>query len=116
MNIKDMCKEAHAIATDKGFWDEGRNQGELIALIHSELSEALEALRKDKLCRFKGDILKFSKEKFEKEVKNTFEDEIADTFIRLGDLCGAMQIDIEAHIKAKMEYNKTRPRKHGKKF
>lgn len=46
MNIRELQKECHRIAKEKGFWDEGeRNLGELLMLIVSELGEALEALR-----------------------------------------------------------------------
>ena len=40
-----LADEVHATAREKGWWDTQRNNGELIALMHSELSEALEALR-----------------------------------------------------------------------
>ena len=45
MDLKALQKEAHAIARDHGWWDEERTFGDLIALVHSELSEALEAYR-----------------------------------------------------------------------
>ena len=45
MDLKALQKEAHAIAREKGWWDEPRTFGDLIALVHSELSEALEVYR-----------------------------------------------------------------------
>jgi NTP pyrophosphatase (non-canonical NTP hydrolase) len=109
----------------KGFWDEDRNIGELLMLVTSELSEALEAMRKERftvsdakvnnLLRDSLTDLGF-KEGFEADVKDTFPDEIADAIIRLLDLCGGLEIDISKHVHLKLRYNKMRAHKHGKSF
>lgn len=133
MNIKELCKEAHATAVEKGFWDKNRNKSELLMLIVTEIAEACEALRKNnrqislkeynenqdkyiKTLAKQGVHLGFQMHEPNRWKKDTFEDEIADVFIRLGDLCEAENIDIEWQIKEKMKYNKTRERLHGKKF
>ena len=42
MDLKEFQKEVHQTAIDHGWWETDRNIGEQIALMHSELSEALE--------------------------------------------------------------------------
>jgi len=96
-DIDDFIKDCHAIAKVKGWWDEERNDGELIALMHSELSEALEAMRN----HAGGDAIA---------------EELADCCIRIFDYCGAKNIDLERTLLKKIEYNKTRSYRHGKKF
>ena len=49
-------------------------------------------------------------------VKGSFEEEMADIVIRVMDLCAFKNIDLEAHVKAKMRYNSLREYKHGKKY
>jgi NTP pyrophosphatase (non-canonical NTP hydrolase) len=95
MKINQLIKEAHQTAKSKGWWDEPKETGTLLALIHSEVSEALEADRK-------GD-------------DENFAEELADICIRTFDLCGAYGIDLEKAIVAKMERNKGRSYKHGGK-
>lgn len=98
----------------KGFWNKELNIGERLMLVTSELGEALEAHRKNRFADFSD--FEDTPESFAKHIKDTFEDELADTIIRLLDLCGGLEIDIEKHINLKLEYNKTRPYLHGKQY
>jgi NTP pyrophosphatase (non-canonical NTP hydrolase) len=107
---------------EKGFWDSQRNVGELLMLVTSELGEAMEAHRKVKHADWKGFMHDLSigdkdfTESFRDNIKDTFEDEIADSIIRLLDLCGGLKIDIDRHIEGKLTFNQTRPRLHGKSY
>ena len=104
---------------EKGF-DDAYNLGELLMLITSELSEALESHRKGKFSNwvsYQKDLSVCGEiESFKLHIKDTFEDEIADAIIRLLDLVGRLNIDIEKHINAKVSFNKSRPYKHGKNY
>jgi len=130
MTLNELVRESHKTAKDKGFWDKERNVGELMMLITTELGEGFEAYRCGQVLEERGlvpsdlqpdrsvvpeDEAAF-KAWFESHIKGTFEEEIADTMIRLADLCGGLDIPIEEVILLKMRYNKTRERLHGKKF
>ena len=93
-SLAEMTKLCHEIAVSKGFWDKERNIGEALMLIVTELAEAMEAHRH--------------------QDEENFKEELADTFIRLFDLCGGLKIDIQKEIDKKSEKNKNRPYKHGK--
>lgn len=103
--FKLLQSSVHQTAKTKGFWPpEGRNMGEQIALMHSELSEALEGHREgnnpDKHCP------EFS----------SVEIEFADCIIRMMDTSHAYGFRVAEAIIAKAKFNNSRPYKHGKKF
>lgn len=88
--------------THQGFW-QSDNTGEKIALMHSELSEALEADRKnlesEHIPEFSG-----------------VEEELADVLIRIFDFAHQHELRLGAALAAKMQFNLTRPFKHGKNY
>lgn len=121
-NLNELSKQIYEANKLKGFDAKNENIGQTLMLIVSELSEALEALRKNRRANLElydhnttNNGLEFELA-FQVEIKDTFEDEITDSIIRLFDLCGALEIDIERHIELKRAYNSLRPYKHGKEF
>lgn len=101
-----LAEECHSIAEQHGFWEDKSDAhiAAKIALLHGEVSELLEAIRcaggRDEHC---PDFL-------------AEEVEAADVLIRLLDLCAACRWRIGAAVEAKMQYNKSRSFKHGKRF
>jgi NTP pyrophosphatase (non-canonical NTP hydrolase) len=95
---------AYENASAHGF--KHKNFAEAIALIHSELSEALEEDRKGA-----PQVYYAANGKPEGVAV-----ELADAVIRICDLCGYLKIDLEKVIAEKMEYNAGRPHLHGKRY
>lgn len=124
MEINKLIKEIHDNAVDKGFYEKGNNVANLMMLLITEQGEAYDELRKNA-----PNHVYFVNGKPE-----GFLVEIADTMIRLLDMIGFLEeeykrvlvdedgirgdvpFDFEHIIKLKMDYNKTRPYRHGGKL
>jgi len=92
-------KVIHQYAKDKGWWDKERSIPELLCLIHSEVSEALEAYRNDIP---EGEI-------------GCLSEELADVVIRVWDMCEYLEIDIAEAVNKKHIINLSRPYRHRNK-
>lgn len=122
--FNELAKDIHQNAIDHGWWDEERSFGEIIALCHSELSEALEEYRNNKPSIYADIFTKTGEYVGQTQAISDFDGckpegiaiELADCIIRILDYCGKENIDIDEAIRIKHEYNKTRPYRHGGKI
>ena len=102
MKLNDLAKEIIEINTANGWnctkpeqWEDTYKVPAILALVHTEVSEAVEAFRHND--------------------KDNFIEEMADIVIRVLDCTGGLEMDIDADITAKLEKNKTRGFRHGGK-
>lgn len=121
-NLNAFAIEVHQNAIDHGWWETKRTFGEIIALCHSELSEALEEHRNGKPHLYVLDVQQSGNNaqitdiaKFIGSKPEGIATELADCIIRILDYCAYADIDIDTTLKIKHEYNKTRPYRHGGK-
>lgn len=108
LTITALIDQSHQTALEKGWWNTTeRNFGEIIALFHTEISEAFEAYRAG---RDLDEIYTSDNGKPE-----GIPIELADLLIRIADFCGYYDIPLEAALQQKLAYNQTRPYRHGGK-
>jgi len=104
MSLAELQTIAHKMAVDKGWWENPKSDVECVALMHCELSEAIEAMRagnphSEHIAPFSG-----------------VEEELADTIIRILDFAGRYNLDINKAVSTKIRFNDGREHKHGKQF
>lgn len=104
-SIEELCEICRNDATANGWWEKPRSEAELIALMHSELSEALECVREDEPDLYFDDagkpLGKMS--------------EYADVLIRIFDAVGDKGDELAEAVRKKILFNRTRGHRHGGK-
>lgn len=105
-SLDEWATHVHAVARQNGWHDQERTVGDIIALIHSELSEALEEYRKT------GAITEAS---MFYGIPEGMAVELADAIIRILDACELWGIDITNAMQKKARYNLSQPYRHGGK-
>lgn len=106
MRIADLQRDLILWAQSKGWWKSGRTVGDAIALMHTELSEALEEYRNG---HAPNEIY------YQDGKPEGIPVELADVVIRILNFCGEYEIDFEEALRIKIAYNETRSFRHGGK-
>ncbi len=103
--LNELAQEIHENAKAHGWWDGQRTFESAFLMAHSELSEAVEEYRNQRGMFYLGEDGK----------PEGVAVEALDCVIRILDYLAHEKVDIDKIIRAKMEYNKTRPYRHGGK-
>ena len=106
MEINEWVERCYRNAEEHGFIDQYRTFGHDIALVHSELSEALLAYRSEEPFFYVT----------EEGTPEGVAVELADAVMRIMTICGERGIDLEEVMERKYVYNRERPFLHGKRF
>lgn len=128
-SLQILVADAYRTASEKGWHSKPTSVGDKLALMHSEISEALEEFRQDgdvrkvyfrhpqsPLLPDREGAIKFLGEDRLKEWKpEGLPVELADVLIRIFDFCGRYGIDLGTAVKIKLQYNKQRSYRHGGK-
>ena len=138
MKLNEFAAEVHALAAEKGWWEPVPSFPEVIAMVHCELSEAIQEYRDGApnlyySCFAAGNSGCFcGKETVDCYYAKTASGtegcpyrgekplgvavELADAILRILDYCAFAGIDIESVLEEKHEYNKGREYRHGGKL
>lgn len=107
-DLVKFAKEVHDVARDKGWWEDGHKTPlECHMLMVSEIAEASEEIRNGKKVMYTN----VGSTKPEGEAV-----ELADCILRILDYAQFHKLPLMDALRAKHEYNKTRPYKHGGKL
>jgi hypothetical protein len=120
MTFNEWAKAIHELAIEKGWWDEPREFGTVVALCHSELSEALEEYRNDRPMLYVENLLgddRITDPAFFRahEKPEGIAVEMVDCMIRILDYLGKEKVDVDQVLRLKFNYNRLRPHCHGGK-
>lgn len=108
MTLQGLIDESHGTAVEKGWWDNpDRSFGEIVALFHTEVSEAFEEYRAGHAL----DEIYYGESGKPEGVPI----ELADLLIRIADFAGHYGVPLEDALRLKLAYNRTRPYRHGGK-
>lgn len=114
--LNDLAEEISSTSEAKGFWDP-EDVGDMgiiplkLVLISDEVSEALKAFRDEY-----DDSEEDPQTRMTEMQEEDFAEEVADIIIRALDLAGYYGFDIGNIVLNKIEKNKDRPYRHGKRF
>ena len=115
MEINKLCKDAHENALAHGFWEDVK----WLPLLKASFTDEKLAINVNavstRLMLIVGEVAE-AQEGLRENDRDNFREELADVCIRVFDLCGGLDINLEFEITKKMAENKLRPYKHGKVF
>lgn len=121
--LNRLAAEVHQNAVEHGWWDGPPTFGDIIALCHSELSEALEAYRDGEElvhgccghCTFEGSCDHPAQDGETGCKPEGVAVEMIDCILRILDWCAMEGVDVDELLRMKLAYNKGRPYRHGGK-